>query len=56
MAMAQIAENAGQSALMAPTEVLARQHFATITPLAEKIGLQTTLLTGREKENCEQIF
>ncbi|WP_273722751.1 ATP-dependent DNA helicase RecG [Bartonella sp. AU18XJBT] len=49
MAMAQIAENSGQSALMAPTEVLARQHFATIAPLAEKVGLQTTLLTGREK-------
>ncbi|WP_375621325.1 MULTISPECIES: ATP-dependent DNA helicase RecG [unclassified Bartonella] len=49
MAMAQIAENSGQSALMTPTEVLARQHFATIAPLAEKVGLQTTLLTGREK-------
>ncbi|WP_455482598.1 ATP-dependent DNA helicase RecG [Bartonella sp. B35(2025)] len=49
MAIAQIAENSGQSALMAPTEVLARQHFATITPFAEKIGLQTALLTGREK-------
>ncbi|EYS92009.1 ATP-dependent DNA helicase RecG [Bartonella bacilliformis str. Heidi Mejia] len=49
MAIAQIAENLGQSALMAPTEVLARQHFSTIAPLAEKIGLQTTLLTGREK-------
>ncbi|WP_273760116.1 ATP-dependent DNA helicase RecG [Bartonella sp. ML70XJBT.G] len=49
MAMAQIAENSGQSALMSPTEVLARQHFATIAPLAEKIGLQTVLLTGREK-------
>ncbi|KEC54485.1 ATP-dependent DNA helicase RecG [Bartonella koehlerae] len=49
MAMAQIAENRGQSALMTPTEVLARQHFATIAPLAAKIGLQTILLTGREK-------
>ncbi|WP_336279350.1 ATP-dependent DNA helicase RecG [Bartonella sp. CB175] len=49
MAIAQIAENSGQSALMAPTEVLARQHFATIAPLAEKIGLQTAILTGREK-------
>ncbi|EJF76917.1 ATP-dependent DNA helicase RecG [Bartonella birtlesii LL-WM9] len=49
MAMAQIAENSGQSALMVPTEVLARQHFATIAPLAEKVGLQTVLLTGREK-------
>ncbi|WP_455480259.1 ATP-dependent DNA helicase RecG [Bartonella sp. B12(2025)] len=49
MAIAQIAENSAQSALMAPTEVLARQHFTTIAPLAEKIGLQTVLLTGREK-------
>ncbi|WP_208438359.1 DEAD/DEAH box helicase, partial [Bartonella taylorii] len=47
IAMAQIAENAGQSALMAPTEVLARQHFATIAPLAAKAGLQIVLLTGR---------
>ncbi|ALE03729.1 ATP-dependent DNA helicase RecG [Bartonella ancashensis] len=49
MAMAQIAENFGQSALMVPTEVLARQHLTTIAPLAKKIGLQTTLLTGQEK-------
>ncbi len=56
MAMAQIAENSGQSALMVPTEVLARQHFATIAPLAEKVGLQTVLLTGREKGKYVQIF
>lgn len=49
MAIAQAAESSGQSALMAPTEVLARQHFATISPLAEKIGLKVELLTGREK-------
>lgn len=49
MAMAQIAENGGQSALMAPTEVLAQQHFDTIAPLARAIGLETVLLTGREK-------
>ncbi|WP_455474913.1 ATP-dependent DNA helicase RecG [Bartonella sp. B30(2025)] len=49
MAIAQVAESSGQSALMAPTEVLARQHFTTIAPLAEKIGLKTILLTGREK-------
>jgi len=49
LAMAQAAESGGQSALMAPTEVLARQHFATLAPLAEKAGLKTALLTGREK-------
>ena len=49
LSMAHAAESGGQSALMAPTEVLARQHFATIAPLAEKAGLKTALLTGREK-------
>ncbi|RCL00583.1 MAG: ATP-dependent DNA helicase RecG [Candidatus Tokpelaia sp. JSC189] len=49
LAMVQAAESGGQSALMVPTEVLARQHYATIAPLTEKIGLKTALLTGREK-------
>jgi ATP-dependent DNA helicase RecG len=49
LAMARAAEAGGQSALMAPTEILARQHLATIAPLAEKAGLKATLLTGRLK-------
>ena len=49
LAMARAAEAGGQSALMAPTEILARQHFSTITPLAEQAGLRTAILTGREK-------
>ncbi|MCH4542360.1 ATP-dependent DNA helicase RecG [Ochrobactrum sp. POC9] len=49
LSMAHATESGGQSALMAPTEVLARQHFATIAPLAEKAGLKAALLTGREK-------
>ncbi|WP_011581042.1 MULTISPECIES: ATP-dependent DNA helicase RecG [Chelativorans] len=49
LAMARAAEAGGQSALMAPTELLARQHFATVAPLAEKAGLKAALLTGREK-------
>jgi len=49
MASAQVADNGEQVALMAPTEVLARQHHASIAPLAAKIGLETALLTAREK-------
>ena len=49
LAMARAAEAGGQSALMAPTEILARQHLATIGPLAEKAGLKAALLTGRLK-------
>jgi ATP-dependent DNA helicase RecG len=49
MAMAIAVETGTQAALMAPTEVLARQHLETIAPLAEKAGLKIELLTGREK-------
>ncbi|MCB1517941.1 MAG: ATP-dependent DNA helicase RecG [Hyphomicrobiaceae bacterium] len=47
MAMAAIAENGSQSAFMAPTELLAQQHFNTITPLCEAIGMTCRLLTGK---------
>jgi len=49
MAMAVAVEAGAQAALMAPTEVLARQHAETIAPLAEAAGLRLGLLTGREK-------
>jgi ATP-dependent DNA helicase RecG len=49
LAMAQAIEAGGQAALMAPTEVLARQHLKTIAPLAAAAGLNVGLLTGREK-------
>ncbi|MDX2157420.1 MAG: ATP-dependent DNA helicase RecG [Hyphomicrobiaceae bacterium] len=49
MSMAIAVEAGGQAALMAPTEVLARQHAETIAPLAEAAGLRIGLLTGREK-------
>lgn len=49
MSMAIAIEAGAQAALMAPTEVLARQHAETIAPLAEAAGLTIALLTGREK-------
>jgi ATP-dependent DNA helicase RecG len=49
MTMAVAIEAGAQAALMAPTEVLARQHLETVTPLAEAAGLRIALLTGREK-------
>ncbi len=49
LAAAAVAEAGKQSAIMAPTEILARQHIKTIAPLAERAGLKVAILTGREK-------
>jgi ATP-dependent DNA helicase RecG len=49
LAMADVAAAGRQSALMAPTEILARQHFETIAEPLEKAGIRTVLLTGRDK-------
>ncbi len=49
LAAAAVAETGKQAALMAPTEILARQHLKTIAPLAERAGMRVAILTGREK-------
>ena len=49
LAMLAAVESGTQAALMAPTEILARQHLATIEPLARAAGVPVVLLTGREK-------
>ncbi len=57
LAMLTAVEAGAQAALMAPTEILARQHLATVGPLAEKIGVSAALLTGRERGgNRERIL
>ncbi len=48
LAMLTAVEAGAQAALMAPTELLARQHYATIAPLAEAAGVRLALLTGRD--------
>ncbi len=48
LAMADVAAG-GQSVLMAPTEILARQHFETIAGPLEDMGIKAILLTGRDK-------
>ncbi|MGR3779707.1 MAG: ATP-dependent DNA helicase RecG [Albimonas sp.] len=42
-------EAGGQAALMAPTEILARQHMEGLAPLFEAAGVVPVLLTGRDK-------
>ena len=49
LASASVIEAGRQAALMAPTEILARQHWNTIAPLAEAAGLRAAILTGRER-------
>jgi ATP-dependent DNA helicase RecG len=49
LAAAAVIEGGRQAALMAPTEILARQHFNTITPLAAAAGINVAILTGRER-------
>ncbi|MEE8392865.1 MAG: ATP-dependent DNA helicase RecG, partial [Rhodospirillales bacterium] len=54
LAMLTAVEAGTQAVLMAPTDVLARQHLATIEPLAEAASIRTVLLTGREKGKARQ--
>ena len=49
LAAAAAIEAGRQAALMAPTEILARQHFNTINPLAAAAGVNVAILTGRER-------
>lgn len=49
LAMARVVESGRQAAMMAPTEILARQHYDRIAPLAEAVGMRVGVLTGRDK-------
>ena len=49
LAGASVIEAGRQAALMAPTELLARQHWNTIAPLAQAAGIRAAILSGRER-------
>jgi len=49
VAAAAVIEAGRQAAVMAPTELLARQHLHTVAPLAEAAGIRVAILTGRER-------
>ena len=54
LAMLIAVETGAQAALMAPTEILARQHHAIVSKLAEPAGIEIVLLTGRDKGKPRQ--
>jgi ATP-dependent DNA helicase RecG len=48
-AMLTAVESGAQAALLAPTEILARQHHATLLGQLDSLGVRVAILTGREK-------
>ena len=52
-ALLRAVEAGRRGALMAPTETLAEQHFLTIEPLCERLGVRVALLTGSVKSDVE---
>ena len=49
LALVAAVEAGGQGVMMAPTEILARQHAEGLAPLAEAAGIEMAILTGRDK-------
>lgn len=60
LSMLKVLEEGAQTALMAPTEILAKQHYETITALCQNTGITVGLLTGKlkakeKREVCEKL-
>jgi ATP-dependent DNA helicase RecG len=49
LAMLEAVEAGAQAAMLAPTEILARQHHATLLKQLDSLGIRVAILTGREK-------
>src|SRR5437868_9697543 len=54
LAMLAAVESGAQAALLAPTEILARQHHATLFSQLDSIGVRVAILTGREKGRARE--
>ena len=53
-AMLVAVEAGAQAAMLAPTEILARQHFETLRRMAKPTGAEIALLTGRDKGRARE--
>ncbi len=56
LAMMNAVENNAQAAIMAPTEILARQHEESLKPWLEAAGVRCVTLTGRDKGQTREII
>jgi ATP-dependent DNA helicase RecG len=54
LAMLEAVEAGAQAAMLAPTEILARQHYATLQRQCDAIGVRVAILTGREKGRARE--
>src|SRR4051794_31910122 len=54
LAMLAAVESGAQAAMLAPTEILARQHYATLLNQLDSIGVRVAILTGREKGKARE--
>lgn len=56
MSILMAVDNGHQTAMMAPTEILAQQHYSSLIPWAEKLGITISLLTGSVKKSARKIM
>ena len=56
LSMLNAVECGAQAAIMAPTEILAKQHLETIQPLCARLGVRAELLTGRVKGKARKLI
>ena len=54
LAMLAAVESGAQAAFLAPTEILARQHHATLLSQLDSLGVRVAILTGREKGRARE--